>query len=424
VFYVSLKAIVLAAGEGSRLRPITETRPKALIPVLCKPLLQWHIEALFEVTEEIIVVVGYMSDLVVKYLESSGLNSGRIRVVKQERLLGTGDAVLEAIKVLDPDDDVIVTYSDVFIDNWGVFREISNIEGNVIVGVRVSNPRDYGVLVSEKSKLKYIVEKPEQPETNIVNAGLYKLRVRDIVENSNVPLSPRGELELTSIINNIAAKKPVRVYEYTGKWIDVGKPWHVIEANKMALTNIATIIRGRIEGPVYIKGNIVIEEEAEIKPFTVIEGPAYIGKGAVIGPHAYIRPWSVICQNAKIGFSVEVKESVVMENVHASHLSYIGDSVVCEGVNLGAGTVLANLRFDEKPVKMLVKDILENTGRIKLGSIIGAHVRTGVNVSIMPGVKIGSYSWILPGSVVYRDVPQKTIYPPTQYTTLRQGMSK
>jgi bifunctional UDP-N-acetylglucosamine pyrophosphorylase/glucosamine-1-phosphate N-acetyltransferase len=278
--------------------------------------------------------------------------------------------------------------------------------------------------VSEEGRLKYIVEKPEQPETNIVNAGLYKLRVRDIVENSNVPLSPRGELELTSIVNNIASKKPVRVYEYKGKWIDVGKPWHVIEANKMALANVVTTIKGRVESPVHISGNVVIEEGAEIKPFTVIEGPAYIGRGAVIGPHAYIRPWSVICQNAKIGFSVEVKESVVMENVHVSHLSYIGDSVVCEGVNLGAGTVLANLRFDEKPVKMMVKGVLENTGRVKLGSIIGAHVRTGVNVSIMPGVKIGPYSWILPGFVVYRDVPSKTIYPPTQYTTVRREVSE
>ncbi|MCC6024890.1 MAG: nucleotidyl transferase, partial [Desulfurococcaceae archaeon] len=208
-----------------------------------------------------------------------------------------------------------------------------------------------------------------------------------------------------------------RVYEYSGKWIDVGKPWHVIEANKIALEGVTTTIRGRIEDPVYIKGSVVIEEGAEIKPFTVIEGPAYIGKGAVIGPHAYIRPWSVICQNSRIGFSVEVKESVIMENVHASHLSYIGDSVICEGVNLGAGTILANLRLDEKSIKMTIKGVREDTGRVKLGGIIGAHVKTGVNVSIMPGVKIGSYSWILPGTVVYRDVPPKTIYPPR--TTLQ-----
>jgi len=409
---VSLKAIVLAAGEGTRLRPVTETRPKALIPVLCKPLLQWHIEALLEVVEEVVIVTGYMSELVVKYLESAGLTSRRVKIVKQKDLLGTGHAVLEATRVLSSDDVVIVTYSDIFLENLEVFREISKIDNNVVVGVRVPNPQDYGVLIVNSGRwLKQIIEKPEQPHTDLVNAGIYKLSVRDIVENSDVQLSPRGELEFPSIVNKIVAKKPVRVFEYAGKWIDVGKPWHIIEANKIALSKIKTTIKGKITEPVYINGNVYIEEEAEIMPFTVIEGPAYIGRGAVIGPHTYIRPWSVICQNSKIGFSVEVKESVVMENVHISHLSYIGDSVVCEGVNLGAGTVLANLRFDEKPVKMNIKGTVENTGRVKLGSIIGAHVKTGVNVSIMPGVKIGSYSWIMPGTVVYRDVPSKVIYP-------------
>jgi len=409
---VSLKAIVLAAGEGTRLRPVTETRPKALIPVLCKPILQWHIEALLEVVEEIVVVTGYMSELVVESLESTGLTSGRIKIVKQKDLLGTGHAVLEATKVLSLDDVVIVTYSDIFLEDWGVFVEISKIEDNVVVGVQVQNPQDYGVLVVNSERwLEQIIEKPELPQTNLVNAGIYKLSVRDIVENSDVQLSPRGELEFPSIVNNIVTKKPVRVFEYSGKWIDVGKPWHIIEANKVALSRIKSTIKGKITEPVYVKGDVYIGEEAEVKPFTVIEGPAYIGRGAVIGPHAYIRPWSVICQNSKIGFSVEVKESVVMENVHASHLSYIGDSVVCEGVNLGAGTVIANLRFDEKPVKMNIKGTLESTGRVKMGSVIGAHVKTGVNVSIMPGVKIGSYSWIMPGVVVSRDVPSKVIYP-------------
>jgi bifunctional UDP-N-acetylglucosamine pyrophosphorylase/glucosamine-1-phosphate N-acetyltransferase len=109
---------------------------------------------------------------------------------------------------------------------------------------------------------------------------------------------------------------------------------------------------------------------------------------------------------------VEVKESVLFENVHAHHLSYIGDSVICENVNLGAGTVLANLRHDGKPVKIMIKGVLEDTGRRKLGAIIGANSKTGVNVSVNPGVKIGSNSWILPGTVLYRDVPSNTIYPP------------
>jgi bifunctional UDP-N-acetylglucosamine pyrophosphorylase/glucosamine-1-phosphate N-acetyltransferase len=156
---------------------------------------------------------------------------------------------------------------------------------------------------------------------------------------------------------------------------------------------------------------VYIGEDSIIHSFSSLEGPVYIDSKVEVGPNARVRPFSVICNGSKIGFSVEVKESVLFENVKASHLAYIGDSVVCENVNLGAGTITANLRFDEKPVKMIVKDRLEDTGRVKLGAIIGGHVKTGVNVSIMPGVKIGSYSWILPGSVVHRDVPSKTVYP-------------
>jgi bifunctional UDP-N-acetylglucosamine pyrophosphorylase/glucosamine-1-phosphate N-acetyltransferase len=236
-----LKAIILAAGEGTRLRPITETRPKALIPILCKPIIRWHVEALLPLVDEVIIVVGYKSDLVVKYLETSGLNNSKIRFVKQEKLLGTGDAVLEAIKVLDPDDEAIVSYSDVFLEDWIIFENLRKISGNIVVGVRVSNPRDYGVLVVEGGVLKHIVEKPEHPESNIVNAGIYKLRVRDVIDNSNVSLSPRGEVELTSIVSKMANSSTVRVYEYSGKWIDIGKPWHVIEANKIELKTPYTL---------------------------------------------------------------------------------------------------------------------------------------------------------------------------------------
>ncbi len=166
---------------------------------------------------------------------------------------------------------------------------------------------------------------------------------------------------------------------------------------------------GVIESNVSIKGNnIVIEDGALIRSGTYIEGPVYIGSGAVIGPNARIRPYSVICNDSVVGFSVEVKESLIMEHVHVSHLSYVGDSIICEGVNFGAGTITANLRFDDKPVKVTIKDRRVSTGRRKFGAIIGGCVKTGINVSLMPGVKVGSYSWIAPGAVVYEDVPPRS----------------
>lgn len=411
-----MKGVILAAGNGIRLRPITETRPKPLIPVLCRPLISWHVDAMLRAgVEEILVVVHYMSEMIEERL-SREFPRANIKYVRQEEPRGTGDAVLRALEYAKEGDELIIAYSDIFVKDWGIYSKLKEAGGPAVVGARVSDPRHYGVLVVDGGRLSHIVEKPQDPVPGLANAGIYKLRASDILENKDVGLSPRGELEFTDIVSRIAAKKEVKVLALAeGEWIDVGKPWHVIDANKMALSLLRGEIRGRIVGPVHITGEVYIDETAEILPFTTIEGPAYIGRNARIGPNARVRPWTVICDNSVVGFSVEVKESVLFENVYAHHLSYIGDSVICEGVNFGAGTITANLRFDERNVKMMVKDKLEDTGRKKLGAIVGGGVKTGVNVSIMPGVKIGSGSWIMPGTVVYRDVPPKSIYPGKAY---------
>lgn len=407
-----MKAVLLAAGEGTRLAPITETRAKGLVPVLCKPLIEWHVEALVNSgIEEVIVVVGYMKEQVINYFEQKPHYRGKLKFVEQPEPRGTGDAVLKALDAISYREDIIVSYADLFLENWNIYRELLELEGYYVVGGRSLNPKDYGVLHLNGPYLSKIVEKPQQPTSDLVNVGIYKLNAGDIIENRDISLSPRGELEFTDIVTRIASRKTIRVYMYQNDWIDVGKPWQVIEANKLALKNIKHEIKGSLLQPVHIEPPVFIDSETVVNSFTVIKGPAYIGKGVELGPSAYIRPWSVICNGSKIGFSVEVKESVIFENVHASHLAYIGDSVICEHANIGAGVILANLRFDRKTVKMKVKDHVEDTGRLKLGAIIGGHAQLGVNVSVVPGVKIGSYSWVLPGSTVYRDVPPNTIYP-------------
>lgn len=407
-----MKAILLAAGEGTRLTPITETRAKSMVPILCKPLIDWHVEALLNSgMEEVIIVIGYMKEQVIDYFKRKPHYRERLKFVEQPKPMGTGDAVLKALDATGSGEEVIIAYADLFLENWSVYGELARLDGYYVVGGYSPNPRDYGVLHLNGSYLSKIIEKPQQPVSDVINVGIYKLNTTDILENQDIPLSPRGELEFTDIVSKIASKKPVKVYMYQNSWVDVGKPWQVIEANKIALKNIKHEIRGNIVQPVHIEPPVYIDRETIVNPFTVIKGPAYIGKSVELGPNAYIRPWSVICDGSRIGFSVEVKESVIFENVHASHLAYIGDSVVCEHANIGAGVKLANLRFDRKTVKMKVKDNVEDTGRQKLGAIIGGHAQLGVNVSVVPGVKIGSYSWVLPGTTVYRDIPSNTIYP-------------
>ncbi|MCS7098959.1 MAG: sugar phosphate nucleotidyltransferase, partial [Sulfolobales archaeon] len=314
-----------------------------------------------------------------------------IEVVDQGRPLGSGHALLRGLERVSGS-EVLVLYVDSAY-SVGDLREIAGSpHPYTVAACRVGDPRDYGVLVAKSTgELEDIIEKPSQPASNLVNAGIYKLATGVATYLEKIELSPRGEYELTDALRLLVRSGfTVRIRELT-YWRDLGRSWRYLDFCKELLYEKvrSSTILGTIEEGVKIRGPIYVGEGSEILSGTYIEGPAYIGRGVRVGPNAYVRPGSIILDNARIGFSVEVKESVVMEGAHASHLSYIGDSVVCEHSNLGAGTITANLRLDNGEIKVRVKNVRVYTGRRKLGALIGGYVRTGVNVSINPGLKVG-----------------------------------
>lgn len=404
-------AVILAGGKGLGLEPITNTRPKTLIPILNRKLIEDHIMKLYDVgVRRIVVVVGYMGDKVRSSVERLCSSLGIEYVfVNQDPPLGTAHALLNAVPYVKSE-DFITVYGDIYFKSSKVLKDLISYRGNVVSVSEVEDPSKYGVVVVSGGRVVKVVEKPKEYLSNYVNAGIYRFTkdVMKFLEKTEV--SVRGEYELTSTIQLMIDNGIEFKYLVVNEWLDVGRPWSLIEVNKLELEDVNTqVIKGFVESGVTIKGPVIIEEGAEVLSGSYIVGPAYIGRGVTVGPNAYIRPYTVVLDNSKIGFNVEVKESIVMEDVHISHQSYVGDSVVCEGSNLGAGTILANLRFDEKTVKVRVKGVLEDSGRRKLGAFIGGYVRTGVNVSVFPGVKIGAYSWIYPGVVVTDDVPPRSI---------------
>ncbi|AAK41040.1 nucleotidyltransferase [Saccharolobus solfataricus] len=398
-----MKAVVLAAGKGERLEPITHTRPKPFVPVLETPLILRHIRILKKYINKIIIVINSNHKDYFKTIEG-------VSLVEQTEGKGTAAALRAAEKYLEGDEEFLVIYGDLLFEE-DALDKIVNTEGEAILARESEDPRKFGVIVKDsENRLVRIVEKPENPPSNIINAGIYKFTYDIFSYIDKISLSSRGEFELTDAVNLIGNK--VKVVTYNGIWLDIGRPWDLIEANKVLLDKEKDRNLGVIEENVKIKGKVVIEDGVIIKSGTYIEGPVYIGKNSVIGPNAYIRPYSVIGSNVKVGAFNEIKESVIMENAKIPHLSYVGDSVICEGVNFGAGTITANLRFDEEEVKVNIKNERVSSGRKKLGAIVGAHVRTGINVSILPGVKIGAYAWIYPGAVVDRDVEKGEKYVP------------
>ena len=393
---MSLQAVILAAGEGTRMRPLTYTKPKVMLPIANKPILHHLIENLMAAgIDDIILVVGYREETIRSYF-GNNFNGVKIRYVRQSRQLGTANALLAAEHFLDEHFLMLNGDAIIFKDD---LEKIINIE-NALAVKQVENPSDFGVVEVEGGKVRRIVEKPSKPPSNLINAGIYHF-TRDIVDYlKRTPLSERGEYEITDTITMaIRDGMEFRAVEIE-EWIDVGYPWDMLKANRVLLSNISTRIEGEVEEGAVLKGDVVVGEGSIVMSGSYIVGPVIIGKNCRIGPNCLIRPYTSIGDNCHVGNAVEIKNYIIMNNTNAPHLNYLGDSVVGENCNFGAGTKVANLRLDEGVVAVTVKGKKVSTGLKKFGAAIGDNVKTGINVSINVGTMIGNDVFIGPGRVV------------------------
>ncbi|NLP10916.1 glucose-1-phosphate thymidylyltransferase, partial [bacterium] len=163
-------------------------------------------------------------------------------------------------------------------------------------------------------------------------------------------------------------------------------------------------VAGTVEPGATLSGPVQIGKGTVVRAGSYIEGPVIIGQNCSIGPNCHIRECSSIGNNVRVGQGVEIKNSIVMSNCLLCHLAYVGDSVVGESCNLGAGTVTANTRHDGGPIHSAIKGKLMDTGRTKLGAILSDSVHTGVHTTIYPGRKLWPGVHTLPASVVDRDL--------------------
>ena len=395
-----MEAVVLAAGEGTRIRPLTYTKPKVMLPIANRPILEHLILELKKAgITDIVLVVGYKEEKVREYFGDGSDFGVRIEYVLQTKQLGTADALKSAVHLLN-DDFFIMLNGDNIVCSEDV-EKVMEVEGMAIGVVRVENPQDFGVVEIENGRIKKIVEKPEKPQSNLINAGVYKFNsdIIDFLEKTSI--SKRGEYEITNTIQ-LAINSGIEFKALELKtWIDVGYPWDLLKANEFMLKNIEkSIVEGEIEEGVYIKGNVIVGERTVIRSGSYIIGPVVIGKNCIIGPNCFIRPYTSIGDNCHIGACVEIKNSIVMSNTNVPHLNYVGDSVIGENCNFGAGTKIANLRLDEKEIYAVVKGKKVPTGRRKFGAIVGDNVKTGINVSINVGTMIGNDVLIAPSAKV------------------------
>ena len=406
----------MAAGRGERLWPLTEETPKPLLPIANKSILERTCEALVIAgIRQIILVVGFRSEKIRDRFGRGETIGVELKYVRQKTAKGTADALGTCSKELHGEDRFLVLYGDDYYDSNVPRTFLAEAKKNKGVTIGTANVQDassFGKVQSKRGLVTEIQEKGSRAEPGEVNAGIYLLDESVFPAIAKTKRSVRGELELTDAVRIlIEERKQVRAHPLgSRKWLGISYPWDMLEANRWILESQKLVPKGRMERGVHVSGSIVLEEGSVVKAGAYLEGPVHIGKRCTVGPNSYLRPYSTLGDGVKIGAGCEIKNSIVMKNSRIPHLSYVGDSILGEGCHLGAGTITANLRFDEAEIKTKVRGAWVSSRRKKLGAILGDETQTGINVSILPGVKIGRGAWIGPGAIVDRDVASDARY--------------
>jgi UDP-N-acetylglucosamine diphosphorylase/glucosamine-1-phosphate N-acetyltransferase len=422
---IQMKAVILAAGEGTRLWPLSENKPKPLVKIINKYFLEYQVIELVNAgINEIIIVKGKNFDSVFNSFkkEMEEKYHAKISFVIQPETLGTGDA-FNRVKLDEP-------FIGLMGDNHYESSDIKKIvelfktkNKSVIGGFVVNNPESYGVIEHDGDKVIRLVEKPKRPATNVINTGIYLFKPNIYNDLSSIKPHENGEFYITDAINKLASEGEFLLFKLNS-WSDLGKPYQILDMTKYFFTNYSKyndMKRYTIyEKNVFIGKNVVIGKGAEFYPengFIIVEdnskilgstlvfGSNYIGPECTI-KNSIIRETTVLVGKNNIGTS-EIKNSTLGLESNAPHFNYIGDSYIGDECNFGAGAKVANVRHDKSTVKMFIekKGVLEDTKRTKLGIFTGDNVKVGINACLgQPGILIGSYAKIPPGAKIVRNV--------------------
>lgn len=388
-----MQAVILAAGESKRMCPLTTSRPKAMLPVANKPILEHLlVTASEEGIDDFIFIIGYMGDKIADYFGNGDRWGVKIAYRQQEKRLGTANAVQMARGVVG--DKFLVMNGDV-ITRKGEIAKLVQYNGITMAVKDLDDVTGLGVVEVADRCVRHIYEKTSDSVSKLANAGIYLMTDEIFSAISQTPRSQRGEYELTQSLQLfIDAGGKVSCHPLDC-WLDVSYPWDLLDANESLLYDLTAHSEGVVEENVVIRGPCSIGRDTLIRSGSYISGPVIIGSGCDIGPNCYIRSATAIGDNCHIGAATEVKNSIIMPGSKIPHHNYVGDSVIGECCNLGAGTKIANLRLDKEEIA--VGGV--NTGRYKLGAVLGDRVVTGVNSVINVGSVIGDDVFIGPGAV-------------------------
>jgi glucose-1-phosphate thymidylyltransferase len=346
-----MKALVLSGGEGSRLRPITHTSAKQLVPVANKPILFFGLEAIAEAgIEEVGIVVGATAEEVEAAVGDGSRWGLRVTYIPQDAPRGLAHAVLISRDFLGDDDFVMYLGDNILIE--GVARFVREFEAHKpdaqILLARVPEPERFGVAVLEGDRVVKLVEKPKEPISDLALVGVYLFDASIHEAVASVEPSWRGELEITDSIQYlIDAGKNVRPEMVDGWWKDTGKLDDLLEANRMMLSVLEPRVEGEVDGGSKLVGPVTVQAGAKVTR-SVVRGPTVIGEGSIVedslvGPHASIYFGCRILRS-------EIEDSIVMERCRIEDVPGMAQSLLGKDVEVVRG------RSDRAAVRLMLGD--------------------------------------------------------------------
>jgi len=406
--------IILAGGASSRMWPLRE---KSLMRFGNDPLLVSQLRRYRALGFGEAILVGNPGNAVELETLTAKIETMQIRVVVQNEPKGMGDALLQAALLLAdrPEMPIYITQVHDVVDDrlhedmLSLFR--ANPQQSFIAGYEMADyfPGGYLVIDSE-GRINGIVEKPgaENRPSNFVtivaHIHSHSGRLMDAIRAEYATDSP-GDDHYERAIDGLLKTQIFRVVPYSGHWSALKYPWHVLDVMEYFLSQIEGQIVAEdafVAKTATLSGNVFVGAGAKIFPGAAVVGPAYIGAGVIVGNNALVRH-SMVMDRCNVGFTTEVARSYVAEGCQM-HACRVLDSVFAPNVNFSAGCTTANLRIDKGDVHSIVKGNKINTGRDKLGAIVGQDAFLSVDVMTMPGVKVGERAQVGPGTHVLRDV--------------------
>lgn len=381
------QAVILAAGEGQRLRPFTGTRPKVMLNIGGKPIIQHVIEALSTSNiRDIIIVVGYHKEQIYDSLGSGESFQANIQYVVQTHQLGTAHALKEAQALIR--DDFFVVSGDNLITKDTINDFITAKPNSILLTtLPENNSTRYGIaMLDDQGNISAIIEKPSQPCDGLINTGIYHLtkEIFDfIADDSGLPSV------INRMINNGLAFKAV---ETRRLWLDAVYPWDINQLNGVVLKDLSTDLSGMIEKGVSVRHAFATGANTIVRSGCYINGPVRIGSNCEIGPNTVIEASTTIGDNVSVGPFCHIQNCVIGSDVVISASSTLHDSVIDDGNYIGPHFIATSeeteIRFDNELHK------------VTAGVLMGANCKLGSRVCSEPGTLVGSNCYIKSGRTV------------------------